>query len=202
LLIEQQEVGVSWRISDLVTLGSPLTHACFLLANSRDEWQDLLRERVYPTCPPQLEDARDEGRLEKVFAYPHPGYPRLKILHHAALFACTRWTNLYFPGDPIGGALAGWDRFGYGVRDVRLEPTSWLSRLWLAHTRYWNSDETNALAALRGALDLADSAAPVARPVAARPRDSSVSGDLGDAILTARAYELSPADTEALRTAS
>ena len=40
----------------------------------------------------------------------------IKVLHHGALFACTRWTNLYFPGDFISGPLAS--VFGRGVQDL------------------------------------------------------------------------------------
>jgi hypothetical protein len=69
--------------------------------------------------------------------------------HQAAPFAMTRWTNLYYPGDVIGEAVA--PVFGPGVRDVRLEPEPgerdprWLPRRlhWArrpgAHVRYWRS---------------------------------------------------------------
>ena len=161
LLAEQQELGVNWRISDLVTLGSPLAHACFLLADDRLEWQDLLHQRVYPTSPPQLEDPRDENQLTKHFAFTDANNFKLMILHHAALFACTRWTNLYFPSDPIGGKVAGSKNFGYGIKDVPLVPIGWLTN-WapVSHTRYWDRSETEAVRALWEALDLADSARP------------------------------------------
>lgn len=162
LLAEQQELGVNWRISDLVTLGSPLTHACFLLAEDRLEWQDLLRQRVYPTSPPQLEDPRDENLLTKHFAFTeNKNNFNLMILHHAALFACTRWTNMYFPSDPIGGKVAGAERFGYAIKDVPLRPMRWLTS-WapVSHTSYWDCRETEARNALWDALDLADSARP------------------------------------------
>ena len=48
------------------------------------EWQDLLRERVYPTSPPQLADARDEGRILRHFAYADSKHFAINILHHAA----------------------------------------------------------------------------------------------------------------------
>ncbi len=161
LLAEQQELGVSWRISDLVTLGSPLTHACFLLADDPLGWQDLLHQRVYPTSPPQPEDPRDKDHLSKHFAVSDVNSFSLTILHHAALFACTRWTNLYFPSDPIGGKVTGSEGFGYGIKDVPLEPMGWLTS-WapVSHTRYWDRDEEGALRALWEALDLADSALP------------------------------------------
>ena len=176
LLTEQLELGVSWRISDLVTLGSPLTHACFLLAENPADWRDLLRERVYPTCPPQPEDSRDTGKpkqskleqskleqsffynnLEQRLPYTDDNSFRLKILHHAALFACTRWTNLYFPSDPVGGELTGVSGFGNGIKDVPLKPAGWLTRTPASHVHYWDRKERHAIEALLAALDLKDS---------------------------------------------
>jgi hypothetical protein len=162
LFAEQKAVGIDWRISDLVTLGSPLAHAPFLLASSPEEWAELKRERVYPTSPPQLEDARDAGLTTQQFSYSDEQHFGLQILHHAALFACTRWTNLYFPSDPIGGPVCGSNAFGHGVKDVALHAQTWTSRLTpLAHVRYWASSERGAIEALRAALNLADSQAPL-----------------------------------------
>lgn len=162
LLAEQQALGVEWRITDLVTLGSPLTHACFLLADNQRDWDELLRERVYPTSPPQPEDRRDDGQLVKHFTFPDDKTPfDLTVLHHAALFACTRWTNLYYASDPIGGEVAGAKRFGSGIEDVRLEPVGLVAR-WtpLSHTRYWDRRQEHARQALCDALDLSDAAGP------------------------------------------
>ena len=153
---EQLTVGVDWRISDLVTLGSPLTHCEFLLAQCPAQWAQMKLEREYPTSPPQFEDLRDEGRLVKqIMSFPSE-HATLQILHHAALFACTRWTNLYFPADPVGGPVSGPDRFGVGIRDVALKPTRWWAR-WTpaAHVCYWGRKETFARRQLRLALNLA-----------------------------------------------
>ena len=57
------------------------------------------------TSPPQFEDERDEGLLERRFSYSWNEHFSLHILHHAAPFAGTRWTNLYFDSDPIGGKV-------------------------------------------------------------------------------------------------
>ena len=91
------------------------------------------------------------------------GTPRTTwILHHAALFAATRWTNLYFPaswllrGDFVGGPVA--PLFGHGVRDVPVRTAA--RRGWLAHTRYWRRHPEDAaapdapLVCLREAIDL------------------------------------------------
>ena len=93
-------------------------------------------------------------------------------LHHAAPFAATRWTNLYFParcgffGDFVGGPLKS--VFGSGIRDVKVRTRSlagFANYSLLAHTRYWHlgdaSHETErrdgpqlSLLALREALTL------------------------------------------------
>jgi hypothetical protein len=157
LFCEERAVGIDWRISDLVTLGSPLSHAPFLLARDPATWKALKLERMFPTSPPQTEDGRDQGRLLKRFDFPG-GTERadIAILHHAAVFACTRWTNLFFASDLIGGPVAGEALFGYGIKDIKVPAGSWTTR-WTprSHVRYWAHAETDALRELWEALDLA-----------------------------------------------
>ena len=109
-------------------------------------------QRELPLCPPITE--KDDH-----FTYPpKTNDPSLVVPHHAALFAATRWTNIYAPcrrilwGDVIGGPVA--PLFGPGVKDVPLANPD--GGQWLAHTHYWDEGETTAphLAALRDALCL------------------------------------------------
>lgn len=153
---EQRGAGIPWRITDLVTLGSPLAHAPFLLASSQDDFDERVRQRELPTCPPQPDDRRDIGFLSKEYATPS-GKRSIRILHHAALFACTRWTNIYFAADLVGGRVG--PHFGGGVWDVEVQPATRASRSAMAHTRYWHPGENYALATLACALDLGDVAA-------------------------------------------
>ena len=44
-----------WLITDLVTVGSPLTYGDYLMADSRGEFEGLVADRVMPTCPPVTE---------------------------------------------------------------------------------------------------------------------------------------------------
>lgn len=144
-----------WLITDLVTLGSPLTHADALLAESEDAFQEGKRQREFPVCPPKEEDARDCGLLGRTYE-DRDGSHYVHILHHAAPFAVTRWTNLYFPGDIVGGPVAR--LFGEGVRDIELVAASrgWRDDLFPArsHTRYWDHLQTNASEELGKALQL------------------------------------------------
>jgi hypothetical protein len=148
---EQRYFGNMWRVSDFVTLGSPLAHAMLLIAASASDFEKRKLQRELVTCPPQ--------RDQKGYAYAPPrsfdvspqprgsgrplSYTPL-VLHHAAPFAVTRWTNLYFPvrlafwGDLVGGRLA--PVFGPGIKDVEVCTRRWkgLAGLTLAaHTCYW-----------------------------------------------------------------
>lgn len=163
--LEQRRNGFKWLVSDFVTAGSPLTHARWLLnLDSKTQFADLVRERSYPTCPPQTETVRSPvpGKTRKVFTFTHaypdkqnPGAMRsIPVPHHAGLFAVTRWTNFYFPfsgfidGDPIAGPLVG--EFGAWVKDVRLNDTK-----GFAHSRYTDRNaDAEALSKVRAALNL------------------------------------------------
>src|SRR5436309_1336739 len=79
------------------TLGSPLAHADVLLAKDSETFELGRHQREFPTCPPQQEDDRDRELLECVY-YRGNQEVEVRILHHGAPFAVTRWTNLYFPG--------------------------------------------------------------------------------------------------------
>src|SRR2546426_1054477 len=52
---ELQELGNPWLVTDLVTLGSPLAHAAFLLAQDENDLRRRQRQRELPTCPPVAE---------------------------------------------------------------------------------------------------------------------------------------------------
>ena len=124
-----------WRVSDFVTLGSPLTHAEFLVSRDRSAFEERKAERMFPTCPPMMEP----GKLPSFL------YSNLTLAHHAAMFAAMRWTNIYDPGqllflgDFISGPCA--PNFGPGVLDVRMKMTGrgLLGRV-VTHTHYWNQE--------------------------------------------------------------
>jgi hypothetical protein len=186
---ELNALGNPWIVSDFISLGSPLTHAEFLLATSKEELEAAKDKRVLPTCPPVLE--YDRSTRLKHFTYRSkavrgegkandPDAPRMP--HHAALFAYTRWTNIYsrscaiLIGDLVSGRLG--DAFGLhrkdgsplsGIADIAVLPSDdgqaedRRTRL-LTHLRYWDltyarrdrsDDVPFHIRALRKALDLA-----------------------------------------------
>jgi hypothetical protein len=153
--------GSQWRVTDFVTLGSPLAHAQILLAHDAADLTAKCNLRELSTCPPTLEKSRAGGGIAR-FSYPLSAAARTP--HQAAVFAPTRWTNLYFPcnglirGDLVGGPLKG--IFGNGIRDVAVTTGIW--RGFLSHTHYWVSDarDNTHVTKLREFIDLLDSHNP------------------------------------------
>ncbi|MGB8898347.1 MAG: hypothetical protein WCC90_03395 [Methylocella sp.] len=165
-----------WLISDFVTLGSPLTHAEFLIAASRDDLARRKFERELPQSPPMREDldpkvfalAKATKKLpvgasfevSRLISFPLPSAPHIWELHHAAPFSVIRWTNIYdsaslvYRGDIIGGPLA--DVFGPAIVDVNLRTLRGASRSF-THTKYWElNGEPKHIEALRKAVNLLD----------------------------------------------
>jgi hypothetical protein len=108
-------------------------------------------------CPPP--DAWDEQdrRLNRKYdikvADDRVETNHIRILHHAALFEVTRWTNLYFRGDLIGGPLAR--RFGKALNDHEIDVHCRWSRFPGSHTKYWRAaGEAYQLREIRAALRL------------------------------------------------
>jgi hypothetical protein len=156
--------GNSWRVTDFITLGSPLAHASILLAKDLEQLKIRQVDREFPTCPPALETLTRHGEDIKRLSFEQDrhkpdGY---RFPHHAAVFGPTRWSNLYFPnsliikGDLIGGPLSG--MFGSGIQDTPVVTT--LRGGLLSHTLYWKSGRGGAvtphLDALRRVLNLAN----------------------------------------------
>ena len=162
---EQRKNGNPWLISDFITLGSPLAHAQFLMAKSFIDLDRRQQERELPVCPPILDEKKISYNPKSPYEVEDPSGKvqkrNIHLLHHAAPFGPTRWTNLYFPGDFIGGNLS--ELFGVGVYDIKvLAEKKWKSRTILSHTGYWYKMEKkdyhkegyNAISALRNALGL------------------------------------------------
>ena len=184
LWIEQRSLAFPWLITDFVTLGSPLAHAAILLARDAGELRTRQEQRELPRCPP----ATDKNRIWYRHDYRHHGVPRtIRVLDHAALFAPTRWSNIYFPvrfgllGDLVGGPMR--PIFGSGILDIPV--TDGLVRFapLLPHTHYWRGavvpkrqGRTCALGALCDVLAL-DSRDWLPRP--GRPPGPSRTGTRG-----------------------
>jgi len=143
-------------------LGSPLTHAPYLMCRGKTEdelkedFARRVREREFPACPPPLLDGDQRMTFYNPKAQKHQ-------FHSGGVFALTRWTNLYFPasellwGDPIGGELSS--LFGENIADVSVYANDGRRNSLFAHVLYWKrgSDaDPPHIAALSDAIDLAD----------------------------------------------
>lgn len=164
LWVEQRACGNGWRITDFVTMGSPLAHADLLMAETEDEFRAFLHSGELSACPPRVDPV--SGDLGRPADYRlEDGQRRTMFtLRDNAVFAPTRWTNLYFKtrfglfGDAIAGPVAG--LFGPAVVDYGLEP---VGGKWFAHCDYWlggrpewppTNPPATALEALSLALEL------------------------------------------------
>jgi hypothetical protein len=155
--------GHPWRVTDFVTLGSPLAHGAVLLARDANDLERRQSDREFPTCLPTLETRTRGGKVEQRFSFEPDPASDFRVPHHAAVFGPTRWTNLFFPsrfivrGDLIGGPLK--PVFGPGIRDVELSTRQRLG--FFSHTLYWRYSEGSEapphIVKLREALDLIDS---------------------------------------------
>lgn len=134
-----------WLISDLVTLGSPIAHASTLLADSPDAFEEMLERREFAANPPQFEIYRDGARRFSYCRAPESAddaHASPRAPHNAAVFAATRWTNLYFPmqgilrGDLVGGPAA--PSFGAGVKDVAA--CAPVTGGWFPHMHYFRAE--------------------------------------------------------------
>lgn len=147
--VDNKYDNMPWLVSDFISVGSPLSKMRLFSAEGAEnvEWQKI-HERTILTNPPQ----RDYVTNKYVYERPDGSYK----LHHGALFAFTRWTNIFFPGDWIGGEISenigkgtlnrqlNFDRY-ISVKDGKINKENlfsyWfkksLSYTPLMHTKYW-----------------------------------------------------------------
>jgi hypothetical protein len=156
---EKKGEPLVWLVTDFVTLGSPLTHAQYLLCHGKtvtgpirdvseliEDFERRVKERELPTCQPKKFDGDD------ILTYGRTHF------HQAALFGLTRWTNIYFPlkqvfwGDPIGGPVAMYETnekdangrtikkelFGTDIADVAVSLLTSGDASFFTHTAYWS----------------------------------------------------------------
>jgi len=162
-----------WKITDFISVGTPMYMADELFTHSRREFNERVDRSELAVCPPRDDGDRannDVNGTERYYSWNRNG---IRVLHHAAPFAVTRWTNLWFParwgffGDWFGGPMER--LFGPGIKDVKLTKDGWQSKIpGGAHSAYFRvvSDNDNnpppdavgsARQELRRAMDLASS---------------------------------------------
>jgi len=149
---EQKANGNPWLISDFVTLGAAINAADFFMV-TKENFEKLIQQREMPVCPP----AKDENDNSMIYNCWPPfeieGQKRtIKLLNHGALFAVTRWTNIYYSCDYVGGRMQR--KFRNGIKDIAIPRRS----PWFypgGHTDYWNLDDPqNAIKEIIAAMAL------------------------------------------------
>ena len=131
------KIGNPWLISDLVTIGSPLAHAGHLFAQDKGLFEKLVNQREYPVCPPLIQKPDTSWILDHKKIRKNEELP-LKYFSHSSPFAVTRWTNIYYLSDYVGGPVQ--PHFGKGIRDIALERSNPFFFYPGGHTRYWDFD--------------------------------------------------------------
>jgi len=132
-----------WLATDLVTIGSPLAYAPLLLADGAADLAAKQRLRELPTCPPNRSQHVNKGGFVVKLSDEAERFIDYPIIGHQAPFAITRWTNLYFSNDPIGGKLG--PAFLNGIEDHELDPKS--CRWWSSHVSYWKTKKRRPVVA-------------------------------------------------------
>jgi hypothetical protein len=166
LFNEQKRLGNFWRITDFITLGTPLAHGGFLLAKDDADFKMKIDQREVAVSPPQMNDD------EKLFCYPKtfigeditldemgtkvstPVPRTIKLLHSAAQFGVVRWSNFYFKADYIGGSMRNW--FGKGMIDEEIIPVGKTNQNIPVkpHTAYWSAEQPEPMGTIRKILEL------------------------------------------------
>lgn len=146
LVTESKKPGrARWLISDLVTLGCPFTYAPVLVADDLSDFSLKIRLRELVVCPPNRSQHVNPGRFTVPLSEEADVFTSFPILNHGAPFALTRWTNVYYTNDLIGGPLH--NVLQNGIEDVPLVPIR-LRNPMKAHVNYWNRHRAAARPAI------------------------------------------------------
>jgi hypothetical protein len=166
LFDEQRRLGNTWRISDFITLGTPLAHGGFLLAKDDADFMMKVEQREVAISPPQMNPEEQQFFYPKQFDVEETlttesGIPStqivkrtVKLLHSAAQFGVVRWSNYYFKADYIGGSMRQW--FGKGMVDKEIIPVGKTNQNIPVkpHTAYWSAEQPEPMGEIREILEL------------------------------------------------
>ena len=122
-----------WLVTDLVTLGSPLTYAPLLVADGLEDLERKIKLREISTCPPDRSRNLRPGHFTVQLSAEANRLNDFLILMQGAYFAVTRWTNFYFTNDLIAGPLAA--NLGLGIGDHEMDSGQYCPLS--AHIGYW-----------------------------------------------------------------
>ncbi|MEO8758238.1 MAG: hypothetical protein ABI398_10875 [Devosia sp.] len=149
------QAAPQWRITDLITLGSPLVHAEFLATDGTADLEQGFVQRRFAACPPRPDPT--QGSMLYPTVTDGPKYP-----HFAAHFAAVKWTNICdesvvpFLGDLVSGRLR--PIFGNGIDEhnvtIKRPGRIWPLNRVFTHTEYWTWEDSYKHGNLPEHLDL------------------------------------------------
>ncbi|HRI20283.1 MAG TPA: hypothetical protein PLA68_04995 [Panacibacter sp.] len=146
--------GNPWLITDFITCAGAIAHADFFLLNNIP-FEKLVSQKEFPTSPPVMEGTDktlffDRKTYTTKDAAGNDVIRTVRYLNHAALFAVTRWTNIYFTSDFVGSEAKR--IFKNGIKDIEV-PRKGPFFLPGGHTNYWDNEKDNeALAQIAKAI--------------------------------------------------
>ena len=166
LFHEQIHLGNTWRISDFITLGAPLSLGGFLLAKDDADFIMKIEQREVAISPPQVNPEENQFFYPKCFDVEEKVMSEagiestqivertVKLLHSAAQFGVVRWSNFYFKADYIGGSMRNW--FGKGMVDEQIIPVGKTNQNIPVkpHTAYWSPEQPEPMGTIRKILEL------------------------------------------------
>ncbi len=146
--------GNKWLISDFITCAGAIAHCDYYITDGL-KFEEKVAGKEIPVCPPVLEKGDKSllfgsQEMEGVNEKGENVNNTVHFLNHAAVFAVTRWTNIFFSSDFVGSDAAR--IFRSGVKDIKV-PRKGLWFLPGGHTNYWDARRDNlALEAIAKAI--------------------------------------------------
>ena len=160
----------TWKITDFVTLGSPLTHAHILLVDDGQKlgmsendwfskswiqaWYQRLDARTRTVAAvlgariaerslpicPPVPEKKDQA----AFSYDLKGMRGKPVSpNHAAVFGAVRWTNIFAPRKWLlwGDLIGGPVAQLFGPGVKDIRLAGKMSKSWIAHVNYWEMEK-------------------------------------------------------------
>lgn len=139
--------GNNWLISDFITCAGAIAHADYYLLN-KPPFAEFINYKEFPASPPVIEGDDTSvlhymGEKQYTIGTDANGQPVKRSvfpLNHAAPFAVTRWTNIYFSSDYVGSNATR--IFRPGIKDIEV-PRKGSKLLPDGHTNYWDALSDN-----------------------------------------------------------
>jgi hypothetical protein len=160
----------TWKITDFVTLGSPLAHGHLLLVNDSSKlgkseikrvaeswiqvWYERLDARtraVGSVLAARIAERSfpvcppiPEKLSEAAFSYDRKDLPGKSVSpSHAAVFGAVRWTNIFAPRKWLlwGDLIGGPVADLFGPGVKDVKLSGAMSKSWIAHVNYWDMEK-------------------------------------------------------------